>query len=224
MSTAPSQPVPAISVVICTYNRAKLLPRAVESLRQQTVTDWEGIIIDDGSTDNTRSYAATLLDIDRRFRYFRQENSGLTSARNAGVHRARAQWVTFLDSDDEYENEHLELRLKYLDKHPDIDLLHGGIQVVGGPDYVPDLHDPCRNISLSECFVGGTFVLRREWVLNMGGFQRPDYGNDYDLAQRALASSSVMHKIDIPTYIYHRDAPDSMCNLMEKSCQRDNSK
>lgn len=224
LSASPAPPVPAISVVICTYNRVKLLPRAVESLRQQTVTDWEGVIIDDGSTDNTRAYAATLLDVDRRFRYFRQENEGLTAARNAGLERARAPWVTFLDSDDEYAHEHLELRLKYLESHPEVDLLYGGFSIVGGSESVPDLHDPCRNIPLQDCFIGGTFVLRRKWAMEMSGFHRPDYGNDYDFAQRAMAASAVVQRINTPTYIYHRDAPDSMCNLMEKSCQRENSR
>lgn len=221
MSIDPGKRLPAISVVLCTYNRVKLLPRAIDSLRQQTITDWEAILIDDGSTDNTPSYAANLLDIDNRFRYHRQENGGLTMARNAGLHQARAPWVTFLDSDDEYAAEHLELRLSYLQSHHNTDLLYGGAQIVGGPDFVPDLYDPSQNIPLSECYIGGTFVLRRAWAIKSGGFNRPDYGNDHDLAQRALATG-IVHKITAPTYIYHRDAPDSMCNLMEKSCQREN--
>lgn len=219
MASAANPATPQISVVICTYNRFKLLPRAIESLRQQTITSWEGIIIDDGSTDNTPAYVATLLEIDTRFRCHRQANSGLTLARNAGLTRARAPWVTFLDSDDEYAHEHLETRLNYLNRHPDTDLLYGGVKIVGGPDFVPDLHDPTKNIPLSECYIGGTFVLKRTTALELGGFHRPDYGNDYDLAQRALASR-VVRKVDYPTYIYYRDAPDSMCNLMEKSCQR----
>ncbi len=223
MSSSPASTPPAITVVICTYNRVKLLPRAVESLRQQTVTQWEGLIIDDGSTDNTRAYAETLMEIDRRFKYIRQAHSGLTMARNAGIKHATAPWVTFLDSDDEYAAEHLESRLNYLNHNPETDLLYGGVQVVGGPDFVPDLHDPTKSIPLAECFIGGTFVLRRTAAIELGGFQRPDYGNDYDLAQRALERATV-RKVDFPTYIYHRDAPDSMCNLMEKSCQREMSR
>src|SRR5690606_3182617 len=108
MATSTHSFIPVISVVICTYNRFRLLPRAVESLRAQTIPHWEGIIIDDGSTDNTPSYAQTLLEIDRRFSYYRQPNSGLTIARNAGLMKARSPWVTYLDSDDEYDPEHLE--------------------------------------------------------------------------------------------------------------------
>lgn len=210
---------PDISVIICTYNRAHLLPRAVISLQRQTITNWEAIIIDDGSTDSTPSYTENLVALDSRFRYFRQSNQGLTGARNAGLIKATAPWVTFLDSDDEYAPEHLETRLSFLSRHPDTDLLHGGVQVVGGPAFVPDLHDPCKSIPLSDCFIGGTFVLRRTKAIEMGGFHRPDYGNDYNLAQRAL-QCAVVRTIDAPTYIYHREEPDSMCNLMDKSCQR----
>lgn len=215
-----SQSPALITVVICTYNRVRLLPRAVESLRHQTIADWQCVIIDDGSTDNTREYAASLIDVDRRFRYVYQPNSGLSAARNAGLEHSTTPWVTFLDSDDEYAAEHLESRLSFLHQHPDTDLLHGGVKIVGGPDFVPDLHDPRRNIPLSQCYIGGTFVLRRAAVEALGGFQRPDYGNDYALAQRAL-STHVVRRIESPTYIYHREEPDSMCNLMEKSCQKE---
>lgn len=210
-------------MVICTYNRVRLLPRAVNSLLSQTVTDWECLIIDDGSADSTPAYAENLLQVYPQFRYHRQENGGLTAARNAGIKHARAPWVTFLDSDDEYAPEHLELRLNMLDRNPDVDLLHGGITVLGGPDTVPDVYDNSRRILLSECFIGGTFVLRREWAHQMGGFARPDYGNDHEFAQRAIASGAVVRKIDAPTYIYYRDTPDSMCNLVENSCQRQKS-
>lgn len=213
---------PQVSVVICTYNRVHLLPRAIESLRHQTITTWEGIIIDDGSTDNTPTYASTLVEVEPRIRYIRQENGGLTAARNAGLHHATAPWVTFLDSDDEYAEEHLELRMARLADHPDTDLLYGGVKVVGGPSSVPDLHDPSRNIPLSQCYIGGTFFLRRPWALALGGFARPDYGNDYEFARRAEAAGAVIRKVQAPTYIYHRDAPDSMCNRMENSCQREN--
>jgi glycosyltransferase involved in cell wall biosynthesis len=211
-----------VSVIICTYNRARLLPRAIESLVHQTIRNWEGVIIDDGSTDNTASYTETLVQIEPRFRCFRQENAGLTAARNAGLLHSAAPWVTFLDSDDEYAAEHLELRLNILAANPDTDLLYGGVKVVGGPDSVPDLFDPSRRISLSDCYIGGTFFLRREWAIELGGFARPDYGNDHDFAQRAIAANAVVRRTETPTYIYHRDAPDSMCNLMENSCQRQN--
>lgn len=212
---------PLISVILCTYNRAAVLHRAVESLRHQTITQWEGIIVDDGSTDNTPFYAETLTQIDGRFRYIRQANAGLVAARNTGLQAGRGPWTTFLDSDDEYEPEHLEVRLAAAAEHPEADMMFGGVQVLGGPAWVPDVHAPHRRIPISECYVGGTFFVRTDWARRLGGFQRPDYGNDYEFAQRALAAGAKIHRVHAPTYIYYRDSPDSLCNLMENSCQRD---
>lgn len=77
-----------LTVIICTYNRIRLLPRAIESLLNQTVTEWEAIIIDDGSTDGTSSYLESIIECDSRFHYVYQENAGLTSARNLGILKA----------------------------------------------------------------------------------------------------------------------------------------
>lgn len=216
-----NSPQPLISVIICSYNRVSLLPRAIESLKNQTIEEWEAIIIDDGSTDATAFYIDSIKDCDSRFRYYYQTNSGLSAARNAGILKATAEYVTFLDSDDEYDPEHLEKRLEYITTYPETDLLYGGIQVVGGPDHVPDVNNVTKNIPLSDCFIGGTFVLKRQTALELGGFHKPDYGNDFDLAQRAL-KKHIVRKIECPTYIYYRDTVDGMCNVMEKNFQRDN--
>ncbi len=94
---------PKVSVIIPTYNRADLLPRAVESVLNQTFTDFELIIVDDGSTDNTKEVAGGFLQRDSRTKYLRQNNSG-SPARptNAGIRKAGGKYVGFLDDDDEW--------------------------------------------------------------------------------------------------------------------------
>jgi glycosyltransferase involved in cell wall biosynthesis len=88
-----------ISVILNTYNRAALLPRAVESVLAQTHDDFELVVTDDGSTDRTRDVVAGFDD--RRVRYVRQDNAGLSAARNFGVASSMGCYVTFLDDDDE---------------------------------------------------------------------------------------------------------------------------
>lgn len=205
-----------ISVIIATYNRATLLPRALASLARQTCPDWEAVIIDDGSTDNTAEVVGQWAARDPRLRYFAQANGGLTAARNAGLARAQGTYFTFLDSDDEYTPDHLATRLELIQSDPAIDLLHGGIEIVGGPDEVPDLHDPTHLIRLQDCFIGGTFFMHRSVYEMLGGFRLPDYGNDYEFMLRAAQKCRVV-KVEAPTYVYHRETPDSMCNLMESS-------
>ncbi len=89
-----------VSIIIPTYNRAHLLPRAINSVINQIVSDWELIIIDDGSTDNTQETVEKFL-VDLRIRYFKKENTGAAHSRNIGVDYSRYEWITFLDSDDE---------------------------------------------------------------------------------------------------------------------------
>ena len=101
--------MPQISVIIPTYNRADLLPLTIESVMAQTMPDWELIIVDDGSTDETATVLAPFLQ-DERIRYIRQENAGRSAARNHGARLARGDYFYFLDSDD-------ELRLNSLTAH-----------------------------------------------------------------------------------------------------------
>lgn len=94
---------PAVSIITPTYNRAHLLPRVWKSLQRQTESDFQWIIVDDGSTDDTRQVVKNFDD--PRIGYFWQNNAGVNSARNRGDKEIRADYVVYLDSDDELLNE-----------------------------------------------------------------------------------------------------------------------
>lgn len=95
------------SIIIPTYNRAHHLPKAIDSVLEQTFTDWELIIVDDGSTDNTKEIVESYDDI--RIRYIYQENAERSAARNNGINHSKGEWICFLDSDDYYLSNHLEV-------------------------------------------------------------------------------------------------------------------
>ena len=130
-------------------------------------------------------------------------------ARNLALPMSRGQYITFLDSDDAYLSEHLAVRAEYLLGHPEVELLHGGVEVIGS-EMVADKHDPSKQIPISECVVGGTFVIRRDLVEDLKGFHDVAYGDDSDFFERAQASNAVIHKINVPTYQYNRLEPDSL--------------
>jgi glycosyltransferase involved in cell wall biosynthesis len=102
------------SIIIPTYNRAHLIPRAIRSVVAQSSGDWELIIVDDGSTDNTEMVVAEFL-LDKRINYFKKANSGAAESRNVGVEKAKGELITFLDSDDEAESDWLEKMISAFD-------------------------------------------------------------------------------------------------------------
>ncbi|MEN9907171.1 MAG: hypothetical protein RLZZ540_312 [Bacteroidota bacterium] len=101
-----------ISIIIPCYNRAAYLPEALQSVLEQTYTNWECIIVDDGSVDNTAEIVKRYTDKDSRFKYFFQENRGVSSARNLALENCKGAFIQFLDSDDYILNDKIELSLK----------------------------------------------------------------------------------------------------------------
>lgn len=102
---------PTLSVIIPTFNRAKYLDKAIESVLAQTYDDYEIVVIDDGSTDDTREILEPYID---QIRYLYQENAGVSAARNAGVKEAKGEWIAFLDSDDMWLPHKLACQMEYI--------------------------------------------------------------------------------------------------------------
>src|ERR1700722_10434370 len=100
---------PSITVVMAAYNAETSISRAIESLKQQTLSDWELIVIDDCSNDNTGGVVEALAKRDPRIHYERMPaNKGPAAARNIGFAQAQGDWITILDSDDVYEVDRLQ--------------------------------------------------------------------------------------------------------------------
>ena len=132
-----------VSVVVPTYNYAHFLPVALDSVLAQTDRDWECIIVDDGSTDDTAGVADAYVRRDPRFRYVHQANRGLAGARNTGVRNARGDAIQFLDADDRLLPPKLERHAAYLDSHPECDIVYGDVWFFRSetPDVLtPSLH------------------------------------------------------------------------------------
>jgi glycosyltransferase involved in cell wall biosynthesis len=120
--------MPRISVVIPTYNRAYCVGDAIESVLRQTFRDMELIVVDDGSTDETPD---VLREFGDKIRVIRQQNSGVSAARNAGILAAHGEWIAFLDSDDEYYPDGLKLLFEPFPENPTIVARLGNVMLVG---------------------------------------------------------------------------------------------
>jgi glycosyltransferase involved in cell wall biosynthesis len=119
--------MPTISIIIPTFNRAKLIERAIISLLTQTYQDFEIIVVDDGSTDNTRD---VVFSFGNQIRYMRQDNRGPSSARNAGISASRGKFVAFLDSDDYFMKPNLEIKMSFLESNPQVGWVYSDWQYV----------------------------------------------------------------------------------------------
>ena len=206
---------PEVSVILSVFNREQYLQRCIDSLLGQSHKNWERIAIDDGSEDNSfevlKEYHANYSGIN----IFRHKNMKLPLSRNKGIIASKGKYITFLDSDDEYAEDHLLMRVNYLNNHPEVDLIRGGVDIIGN-EYVRDKNNPLKLIHLSECTMGATFFGRRNVFLMLNGFRNLEYSEDSDFLERAEKCFHI-EKVDFNTYKYYREAPDSITNNYYKS-------
>ena len=123
---------PSVSVIIATYNRARLLPQTLDSVLSQSFQDFELIVVDDGSSDDTRDLLATYKD---RIQYIYQENRGPSAARNLGARHAKAKWISFQDSDDLCLPHHLKTLHGFVQAHPGCGMVFANGKYLSGPEH-----------------------------------------------------------------------------------------
>lgn len=119
--------LPLISVIVAAYNYERFVGQTLECLQAQTYSNWECVVVDDGSTDDTAQVVARYAEKDARIKYIRQENQGPSAARNNGLMKASGQFVQFLDADDLIESEKFERQVEYLERHAEVDIVYGSM-------------------------------------------------------------------------------------------------
>ena len=108
---------PFVSIIVNCYNQGCYLERSVKSVLSQTFTELECLIVDDGSTDNSRQVSEYLMSQDSRVKYFYKENGGLPSSRNFGVNQSQSEWIQCLDADDWIHEDKIRYQLSFLEKN-----------------------------------------------------------------------------------------------------------
>ena len=196
---------PQVSVIIPTYNRARIIKEAVDSVLAQDFKDFELIVVDDGSTDNTSSVLAPYGD-DIRIHF--QENKGVSAARNRGIAEASGQFIAFLDSDDLWLPQKLTTQVEFFNQTPDALIcqteevwIRNGIRVNPKKRHKKPsgmIFEP----SLALCLVSPSAVMiRRELLDSAGGFDETlPVCEDYDLWLR-ISSRFPVYLIEIPLII-----------------------
>ena len=206
--------MPQVSVVISTYNSAQFLPTTVESVLAQTFKDYELIVVDDGSTDNTQQ---VLEPYQGRLKYIYQENKKYSRARNTGIRAASGQYVALLDSDDVWYPEKLAEQVAILEQHAEVTLIHcqaAYIDADGNPrrfqgKWIKGSHgdetvitDVTRDLFFGTLVTTSTAVLRRSTLDQVGLFDDTHiHGEDWELWAR-MASKGPFAYIPKPLVKY----------------------
>lgn len=215
-----------ISIIVPIYNIEKFLPCCIDSILAQTFTEWELILVDDGSSDTCGSICDEYATKDGRIRVIHKPNGGLTSARNAGLAMASGEWVMHLDGDDWIEPEMLELLLRkgeetgadivmgdFLFAYPDRDV----------PYRLPDWDD-CKTTSLNRyitsvwtCVWGG---IHKRSLYEEHQLQSPQgvtYCEDFHLIVRLCYFARKVVNVHRPFYHYRQQEGSVMHNLNKKT-------
>ncbi|GEM_PF-1974549 len=193
-----------VSVIIPAYNAAHFLPRSIQSILDQTVPVYEIIVVDDGSTDNTREVvAAYIANHGDRVRYIYQENKGLSGARNTAMHAATGDWIGILDADDEWLPTKHQRVQELLAEHPDARFIyHPSVMIYPNRRFVRPVLDPDHlwpDMRLGNRISGGSCALiRRSATIEIGDWRDQSTGpEDWDYWMR-VAIRYPLHRIPEP--------------------------
>jgi glycosyltransferase involved in cell wall biosynthesis len=187
-----------VDVIIPTFNRAQVMTRAIDSVLAQTYHDFILHIVDDGSTDDTQDVLKKYKNNPKVIIYF-QENSGVSAARNLAANQGHGAWISFLDSDDEWMPNKLEVQMKYLKDHPECHFLHSEeLWIRNGVRVTPKIKHLKSNYriferSLEFCIISpSTVILKRELFVKHNGFDKEFIVcEDFDLWLKILLTDTI---------------------------------
>lgn len=204
------------TVIIPTYNNASSLPRTINSVLSQRVTDWQLIIVDDGSKDNTEEIVSSFLK-DKRIQYIKKSNEGVAAARNTGFANSNGEYIIFLDSDDEILPNHLSDFTSILEDKKSVGFISCGMKL----NHKVILPRVQKGISRYKYSVyAGSFCIKRIVFERIGTYdEKLKQGENWEMVARALhyckKNSLGIHYMDKCNLLYHHFKTE------EKVFQRD---
>jgi glycosyltransferase involved in cell wall biosynthesis len=210
-----------VSVLMGVFNEEDSLPRTLESIRDQTYTDWELLVIDDASTDGTRAVLDRFASVEPRLTALHHAtNCGLAACLNLGLRHARGDLVARIDGDDRSMRERLERQVVFMDEHPEISVVGTASVVVDksgrtwGVSRRPELHDDLARRMYKECpFRHPSVMMRRDFLVALGGYdERLRRAQDLDLWLRAYRRFRF-HNLQEPLIEYRAGGRPSLRTL-----------
>jgi glycosyltransferase involved in cell wall biosynthesis len=202
-----------ISVIVPCYNQSHFLGEALQSVLEQSYANWECIIVNDGSPDDTEIIAKQWLEKDRRFNYLYKENGGLSSARNEGIKTSKGTFILPLDADDKIHSTYLEKIIKAFSENPELELVTSRIQFFGASDEELKLPNYLyKKMLVQNCFVCSSAFKKASWE-RIGGYDENMRSfEDWEFWIRILNEKSQVYKIPELMFIYRKHDNGSLSN------------
>ncbi|SIS96763.1 Glycosyltransferase involved in cell wall bisynthesis [Chryseobacterium ureilyticum] len=205
-----------ISIIIPCYNQAQYLDECLLSVFNQTYSNWECIIVDDDSPDNTKEVVEKWIEKDSRFKYLYKQNGGLSSARNAGIEVATGEWILPLDADDKISNQYLELAEKVFDK--DYKVIYCKAEKFGVINEFWELLDfTPKTLARTNIIFCTAFFRKKSWE-EVGGYDiNMLYGlEDWEFWISLLKDGGKVYRIDEVCF-YYRIKENSMITELTRA-------
>ncbi|MFA5038112.1 MAG: glycosyltransferase [Candidatus Omnitrophota bacterium] len=217
--------MPIVSVIIPTYNCEKFLPDALDSVLKQTFQDFEIIVVDDGSTDNTRGLIKSYMDKHPgKINYVYQENMGLACARNTAIRHSKGEYIAILDADDMFMPNRLEEEIAVFEKYPEVGLIHANVKNIdekGNLLFIPERTREkmtgyiFKQIFLRETNVNiATIMFRRKCLEDAGMF-------DENLARLGCEDRDFVLRVAMKYKIFYLDRVVAAYRFREGSMSKD---
>lgn len=209
-----------VSVIITTYNLKSFLERSIKSVISQNYNNLELLIIDDGSTDNSKKLVEQFIEKDSRIKYFYQENKGQSSAINLGIKKSTGDIISILDCDDEYLPDKLEKTIKILEKYHNIDFILSYAYRVFEDGKIKKFKNFYKNILLKKDWIKlwenfgiislSTISFRKKLIDKIGFFdEKLKFAADVDFYMRAIKETDFYFIPDFLVKYYEREGSSS---------------
>lgn len=195
---------PLVSIIVPCYKQAEYLPDTLESVLSQTYDNWECLVIDDGSPDNTGEIASLYCLKDSRFRYLRTENRGLASARNTGIKNTTGEYILPLDSDDIIGSQYLQKAIEYYNEHPNCKLVYCRARLFGTMNREWDLEEYSYDSILWHNIIFCSAIFKRkDYLMTQGYNPNMIFGcEDWDFWLSLLERNDKVHRLDDVLFFY----------------------
>ncbi len=198
---------PKVSIITAIYNGEKYISETLACLLDQNYTNWENIVVDDGSTDDSAEIIRSFVEKDNRYKYFHQENQGAAAARNMAIRNSTGKYILPLDADDLISKDYVREAVEILGNHPEIKLVYCNALMFGnkkGPFILPEYS--FKDLIIKNMIINSSMYRRSDYDLTTGYDSAMFSSEDWEFWISLLKTGGEVYKIAENHWFYRRHA------------------